>query len=266
MPDTDRSTYAPTRHAVDNTDWLKTAAIVLVAVDHFGHFFVENNLWWSAFGRLAAPTFFFLMGYANTRAVPIHWIGLGIVLTLLESWNARWSWVEPNILLSFALIRLVRPYVKMVLLRYGWAAFAFLTVALIAALPIARPVVDYGAEGWLWALLGLCQRVFVDVKPLDDTVRRLTTPGLMRLLACAVALAVYIWQEQREYAFPQAQLAVFVVGICVLTLVLCQFRRGPSRLQPPEPMAGLLRFIGRRTLEIYAVQLAGSELITLLRG
>jgi hypothetical protein len=42
---------------------------------------------------------------------------------------------------------------------------------------------------------------------------------------------------------------------------LSLFRRGPSRVQPPEPVAGTLRFIGRHTLEIYAIQLAGSELL-----
>jgi hypothetical protein len=42
---------------------------------------------------------------------------------------------------------------------------------------------------------------------------------------------------------------------------LCLFLRGPSRMQPPRSVAGALRFIGRRTLEIYAIQLAGSELI-----
>ena len=68
-----------TSHLVDNTDWLKTAAIILVAVDHFGHFFMEDDRWWSVFGRLAAPTFFFLMGYAQTRTVPLRWIWLGII-------------------------------------------------------------------------------------------------------------------------------------------------------------------------------------------
>ena len=53
-----------TPHAVDNIDWLKAAAIILVAVDHIGYFFIENDHWWRVFGRLAAPTFFFLMGYA----------------------------------------------------------------------------------------------------------------------------------------------------------------------------------------------------------
>jgi len=37
--------------------------------------------------------------------------------------------------------------------------------------------------------------------------------------------------------------------------------QGAGRHQPAESIAGTLRFIGRRTLEIYAIQLAGSELI-----
>ena len=68
------------RPAVDNTDWLKAAAIVLVSVDHFGYFFMEDDLWWSAFGRLASPTFFFLLGFALTRTVPLHWVWLGVAL------------------------------------------------------------------------------------------------------------------------------------------------------------------------------------------
>ena len=62
---------------VDNTDWLKIAAIVLVLVDHVGYFFIDDDQWWSVFGRMAAPSFFFLIGYAHTRAVPLQWIFLG---------------------------------------------------------------------------------------------------------------------------------------------------------------------------------------------
>ena len=143
-----------TPHAVDNADWLKTVAIILVSVGHFGHFFVEDDRWWSVFGRLAAPGFFFLMGYAQTRTVPLHWIWLGVILTLLESWNAKWTWVAPNILLSLALIRSARPYVQILLQRHGWAAFALLVSALFAVSSIAGKIVDYGSEGWLWALFG----------------------------------------------------------------------------------------------------------------
>jgi hypothetical protein len=257
-------------YAVDNTDWLKTAAIILVAIDHIGYFFIEDDRWWSVFGRLAAPTFFFLMGYAQTRAVPLRWVGLGVILTLLESWNAGWTWVSPNILLSFALIRLARPYVQTLVQHYGWIAFALLVCALIAVLPLAAKGVDYGAEGWLWALFGLCQRIYADSRAAvrtDGTAQdmvpsaQVMNADFMRLAACFIAAVVYVWQEQREYAFAQTYFTVFILGIGILSLSLFLFLRGPSRIQPPRAIAATLHFIGRHTLEIYAIQLAGSELL-----
>ena len=262
-------------NAVDSTDWLKTAAIILVSVDHFGYFFMEDDRWWSVFGRLAAPAFFFLIGYAKTRTVPLRWIWLGVILTLLDSWNADWTWVAPNILLSFALIRLARPYLQTLVQRHGWVAFALLVSALVAVLPITANIVDYGAEGWLWALFGLYQRMYVDGKSATDVDGAapssappahalIENAGLMRLLACLVAAVVYIWQEQKEYSFPPIYFAVVILGVGVLSVSLCLFLRGPSRIQPPGALAFALRFIGRHTLEIYAIQLAGSELMVKL--
>ena len=260
------------RVAVDNTDWLKTFAIILVSVDHIGYFFIENADWWYAVGRMAAPPFFFLLGYAKTRSVPHYWIWTGIILTLLDSWNTDWTWVAPNILLSLALIRVARPHVQAFLQRYGWIALALLIAGLIVALPSAANIADYGAEGWLWALFGLSQRMYVDNKPLADPDGMIQSslasgyaltdkPGLMRLLTCLVAASVYVWQEQMEFTFSHVQLSAVIVGICALSLSLCLFIRGPSRIQPAESVAGALRFIGRRTLEIYVIQLAGFEII-----
>jgi hypothetical protein len=264
----DAATSTSTPQAVDATDWLKTVAIIATAVGHIGYFFVDDDTWWSVFGRLAAPILFFFLGYGKTRAVPLYWIWLGIVLTLLESWNADWRWVAPNILLSFALIRIARPYVQILLQRHGWLAFAVLVCALVAVLPLAAKIVDYGAEGWLWALFGLCQRQYVEARsavevgaPPQSAHLMTQTAGPMGVLACLVAAVVYVWQEQKEFSFPQIHLAVFVVITGAASISLCLFRRGPSRIQPPEMMAGVLRFIGRHTLEIYAVQLAASELI-----
>jgi non-ribosomal peptide synthetase-like protein len=258
-------------HLVDNTDWLKTAAIILVSIDHFGYFFAENDLWWGAFGRLAAPTFFFLVGYARSRKVPIHWIVLGVILTLLDISNNDWSWMPPNILLSFALIRLAGPQVQKALLRYPWATFVLVVGALIAVLPFAAQAVDYGAEGWLWALLGLCQRNYVDARSTsraDGLTQEGSPPthsfkhaGLLRALVCVATAVVYVWQEQKEFGFGRAQLTVVVVGIALLSLCLCLFARGLSRIQPPVFIADMMSFMGRHTLEIYAIQLAGSEIL-----
>ena len=273
MHDITSATSAP--HAVDNTDWLKTAAIISVSLGHIGYFFMEDDLWWSVFGRLAAPAFFFLTGYAKARTVPIRWICDGVILTLLESSNNGWTWVAPNILLSLALIRIARPYVEALIQRRGWVAYALFVSALLATLPIAAQLVDYGAEGWLWALFGLYQRRYVDGRSAAEAGSRAqdsSSPaqaltenaGLMRLLACFVAAAVYVWQEQKEFSFPQTHFAVVILGVGVMSVSLCLFQRRPSRIQPPEIVAGALRFIGRHTLEIYAIQLAGSELIVKL--
>jgi len=170
---------------------------------------------------------------------------------------------------------MARPHVQDLLQHYGWVAFVLLVSALIVLLPLASNIVDYGAEGWLWALFGLCQRMYVDSRSAKETngkVQTSATPayaitqyvGLMRLLASFVAAVVYVWQEQIEFLFSEVQLIAVIFGVGVMSLGLCLFRRGPSRIQPPEHIAGTLRFIGRRTLEIYAIQLAGSELIIIL--
>jgi peptidoglycan/LPS O-acetylase OafA/YrhL len=83
-------------------------------------------------------------------------------------------------------------------------------------------------------------------------------------VACLIAVVVYVWPEQGEFSFRPPQLAAFILGIGVLSASLCLFRRGPNRIQPPQAIAGTLRFIGRYTLEIYAIELAGFELIVKL--
>jgi len=257
--------------AIDNTDWLKFVAIVMVSIDHFGFFFVENDEWWSVLGRLAAPVFFFLMGFAKSRTVPFRWIWLGVILTLLESWNANWSWATPNILLSFVLIRILRPYVQTLLLKYSWIAFILLVSAFLAMLPFATPMFDYGMEGWLWAMFGLCQRIHVDsvsnvgkhkeVQTPNPLRGKITDTALMRLIACLIAASIYVWQEQLEFEFSQIPLASCIFGVSIVSSILIFFRRGPSDIQPPQPIAQVLRFTGRHTLEIYAIQLGGFELI-----
>jgi hypothetical protein len=243
---------------VDNTDWLKSAAIVGVMIDHVGYFFMADDLWSSVIGRPVAPVFFFLLGYARTTTVPHRWVWLGVVLTALESWNAGWNWVVANVLLSFALVRIARPHVDRLLQRHGWLGFGLLSSALVALLGVAANIVDYGAAGWLWALFGYWQRVYVEGR---STAR---SAGAQRAVACFVAAAVFVWQEQEEYRFPPIAFGAVILGVGVVTLCLFLFRRGPSRVQPPEVMARVLRFTGCHTLEIYALQLGLSEIIVKL--
>jgi hypothetical protein len=263
------TTTLASKHAaplVDSTDWLKAAAIVLVAIDHTGYFFIENDLWWRVFGRLAAPAFFFLLGYAKSRDVPAYWIWLGVFLTVLDSSNNGWSWAPPNILLSFALIRLARPHVERLLQQYTWLAFAALSSVLVAALPYTAQLVEYGTSGWLWALFGISQRMYLEAQKHQFSLGypHLFADGptglaAVRLAASIIAAMSYLWQDRLDFALSQAHFGVLFVCICVLSALLLVYRRGPSPIQPPAPCAPALRFVGRHTLVIYALQLAGSE-------
>ena len=132
-------------------------------------------------------------------------------------------------------------------------------------------MVEYGAEGWLWALFGLYQRMYNDSRSdtgvagtAQDPALKMGNLGLMRLLACLAAAVIYVWQEQMEFSFSPVHFTAFILSVVLLSFSLCLFLRGPSRFQAPEPIASALHFIGRHTLEIYAIQLAGFELIILL--
>jgi hypothetical protein len=257
---------------IDNTDWLKTAAILLVVIDHTGYFFIKNNDWWSVFGRFAAPIFFFLLGYARSRVVPVSWVLLGILLTVLDSWNNEWAWVAPNILLSLSSIRWVRPHVETGLQRTGLLGFVLLVIILILILPIAGVAVEYGSEGWLWALFGLIQRNCMDARSMhtmseneqgfmSSRISRWENIEWIRIVAVIVAAIVAIWQEQTEYSFAPVQLSFLIAGMALLSIILSLFHRGTSRFQAPERLAVVLRLFGHHTLEIYAIQIALSEVI-----
>ena len=83
----------------------------------------------------------------------------------------------------------------------------------------------------------------------------MTNIWLMRLVACLIAVVVYVWGASRV-AFRPPQLAAFILGIGVLSAsCACSgAARAPSNRQP---IAGTLRFTV--TLEIYAIELAASS-------
>ncbi len=246
---------SPATRPVDSTDWFKAAAILFVFVDHIGLFFIENDVWWRVIGRMAAPMFFFLIGYSRRTNAPWSWFAIGAGLTVLESWGEGWVWVPVNILVSFALFRLCRPWIRQ-MAGGGWPLFALLLVGFAVTQPVTGTyMLEYGSTGWLWALLGLCQREYVDSGEREWGIKRIAT--------ALVVLPVYFWFERIELEFATLPASVFAVCAAGLALYLCSFRRGPSPVQPPKPIPAALHFLGRYTLEIYTLQLAAAELIAI---
>jgi hypothetical protein len=254
-----------TRSQVDNTDLLKAAAILLVTIDHFAIYFVVTQPlqdWLEVVGRLAAPVFFFLIGFATNRTVPISWLVLGSILMVFDAWGDNWNWGAGSILFSFAVFRLMRPFITKIV-YVSWIGTILLITSLAAASAIPeisqplRTLALYGASGWLWALLGLFQREYVDSQDSDKRCF-----ALFRWLTLPITVSVFWLQIARSYTeFSTIQMGTLAISFTILALVLIQFKRGPSRWQPGSWAVLALRFIGHNTLGIYAAQLIISPII-----
>src|SRR3974390_912895 len=217
-----------TRSQVDNTDLLKATAILLVAIDHFAIYFVDTQPlenWLEVLGRLAAPVFFFLIGFATSRTVPKSWLVLGCILTVFGAWGDDWDWGPGSILFSFALFRFVRPYIRMIVCE-SWIGTVVLIGSLIAASAIpgishyVDPLALDGASGWLWALLGLCQREYVDSQDSNKwyfaSLRRLILPITISVFWLQT---VETWSEDHT-EFTTSQMGTLAISFTILALVL----------------------------------------------
>jgi hypothetical protein len=229
---------------ITTTDLLKLAGLAFVFADHIGLFFVPDDDWWRVFGRAAAPIFFFLIGFARSGAVPLIWLVFGAILTALDVFvSDGLEDVTLNILFNFALIRFAMPVIEKHVLARSWGmpALAFFCAAMI---PPAALVLEYGAEGWLWALVGLAAR---------EAISR-ADARLQRNLIALVCVALYVIVESRDFEFEPAQTAVFAILMAALSITLLAFRRTDA-CAAPAPLARVFNWIGRRSLEIYAVSL-----------
>lgn len=231
---------------VTTTDLLKVAALGLILIDHIGHYLLPDWPVLRVIGRLGAPIFFFLIGFAKTRTIPYRWLVLGVVLTGVDYlWTGDIGMTLLNILFNFALIRIALPLVERNMIDAWWRLGALLALCLIA-IPFVGEVLEYGAQGWLFALAGLLHRRVLD----ESEAWR-----LRRDIAGLVALGASVVTERHDYDFDLGMTALLVVLMAVLAVGMREFRRGDLARQPGEKAGALMRFCGRYSLEIYAAQI-----------
>lgn len=242
---------------VTTTDAWKLFAIVFVLIDHYGLFFHPDDVWWRLFGRLASPVFFFFIGYARTRTIPLSWLLFGLLITTVDYATSANRQVLVNILLNFALLRLALPSIETYIMPYP-ARLAALAAVSAALIPVLDPVIEYGGEGWLWALFGLAHRLFLERNDAFSFWRR-------NAIALAAGLA-YMVRERSDYGFDVLQSTLLVVFVIGLVVALAGFRRRDLAWQPPDWIKPVFTFTGRRTLEIYAITLLAMQIIAFALG
>lgn len=244
---------------ITSYDFLKALALLLMIVDHTGHFFFHDEMWFRAVGRLSAPIWLFLIGYANSREIKSLGIGLGILL--LASMATGQALLPLYILATMILIRLTLDPVMNAVRKKPQALYPIFFLLFIITIPVAI-LVEYGAVALVIAMGGYLCRHQVELPWLRK--------GEVFIFLLLSAAAFYFLTTFFLFPdFSDAQKIVVGGGFAVIMLGLGSFRpveyEGITR-SLPRPVTALLQFCGRRTLEIYVVHLVAFKFICLALG
>lgn len=233
-------------------DLLKTLAVVTMIIDHIGYYFFPENMWWRTVGRLSFPVWFFLIGYARSRDISPRIMG-GAAILIVGNIIAGMAILPLNILVSIALVRLsLDPLMKRLMASNFWF-WAGVFVLFLLIIPTYF-ITEYGTQGLLAAMFGWLARN-QDSKQAGSL-----------LFPFAIFFGIsYTMSEFAVFGLTQAQIYVLMAGCACLWPVLYNFR--PVDFSSfPSPLKPLVKFCGRRTLEIYVVHLLAFKALALYLG
>ncbi len=240
--------YGP---AVNSHDVLKVLAIAAMIVDHAGWLFVDNNVWMRIAGRLAAPLFFFLVGYSGSYRFKPELLALGAALSTISFLTTTQTGIDAilplNILLNFVLIKLIMD-------RFDPAAqpsgrlLTLLAILMALSVPTYVATVEYGTLGLSYAMGA---RLLGQRHP----VARfwiMTTIAFHFVISTVLFL---LWDTAVPSSLlPLAILCMAAVfGVTALILLNYRFRRfdvGPAGIRVPAI------YLSRYSLHVYFFHLA----------
>lgn len=235
--------------ALTSYDLLKAAAVLLMILDHLGHHFFPDEMWFRVAGRLCVPIWFFLIGYANTSVIPKRWF-IAAAIVALSAVIAGQYLLPINILVTLILARYARGWIVVNGLRNGESLRGMFFILFLMSLPTAL-IFEYGTYGFLFVLLGVIVKNKEEVYDIVDQ-------RYLKLFAFASFAMFYILQG---VALPHASgpQALFMMGgFMGVGLVLWNFC-SVTFDRAPKFMAGsfiwMFKLLGRRTLEIYVLHI-----------
>ncbi len=240
-------------------DFLKTAAIVIMVIDHIGYFFYPEDMWLRAVGRLSAPIWFFLIGYAQSRDVgPRLWIGAGVLI--VSAWVTGFPILPFNIIATMIAFRLLLDPMMAVIQRKPETLYPICFVFFLIGFPSAM-VLEYGSTAMLLVMAGYFTRNRESL-PYDKTEYA---------MFCLMAAAVYMLYQIKvffpAFSLPQEILAgAGIMGVMMLCMCFRPFSYTDLTAKMPVPIAAFFRLCGRYSLEIYVLHLLAFKGIGIATG
>ena len=137
---------------ITSYDLLKAFAVIIMVIDHTGFYFFPSEEWWRAVGRIGFPIWFFLIGYAQGRDLPLKlWAGIGILI--LSDIVFGLSIVPLSALVTIALIRISIGVIMENCSRNKQALWPFSAILFFLVLP-SFYVAEYGTQAMIMGVFG----------------------------------------------------------------------------------------------------------------
>lgn len=227
-------------------DAVKCFAVIVMIIDHMGHFFFPDQLWWRAVGRMCVPIWFFMAGYGRPSQRSNQMMILGLLMIVADGLMVQ-PLLPVNVLLSIMICRMVILHIQSY--DVDMITLFLLALALLITSPVTVNLFEYGAEGILFALWGYYYRFHRDKTRV--------------VLGCLViAYLVFIVAEQAGFRFSTPQfyfMSIATLGVCLyLQRFTLQYIDVPAEKQP---LAKAVMFIGRNTLYIYFIHYVLFEIL-----
>ncbi len=227
-------------------DLLKTFAIITMIIDHIGYFFYPQIEELRLIGRLSAPVWFFLLGYAMNQKLELRlWVWAFILFAGTGYMKSGMGMLPLNILLMFLFTRATLSYTMALSTKSFERLFGIFWVCLLLMIP-SMALVEYGTLGFLFAMAGYMTRRKDTLEHISDTQLN----GFMVLAILAYGFNMW-WQ----FGFETINGVMLLILLACMCLSLLHFT---ARTFPANQ--GLLKIIkyplfltGRRTLEIYVL-------------
>lgn len=248
---------------ITSYDLLKAVAVLLMIVDHVGFYFFPDHEIFRAIGRICVPMWFFLIGYARSRDLPLKlFICIGI---LIAADLVTGMYFTPfSILFTIMLVRLALDKAVHFADRSRaalWTLCAVLTVTILPSIMLG----EYGTQGLILAIFGFMIRRQQDARINNIEIADKT---LLRDYTIFMTFIFIAWQ-QFAFGFATPSLIVMASGVMVTIWILSRFE---SKTYPdataalPSIIVWSVQLMGRRTMEIYVAHLVLFKFAALLSG
>ena len=227
-------------------DLLKTFAIITMVIDHLGYFFYPQMEELRLIGRLSAPVWFFLIGYAMNQKLELRiWVWAFIMLGGVMYMKGGMGAFPLNILFTFLFTRSILTFTMARATQSFETLFGIFWVCLLLMIP-SMALMEYGSLGFLFAMCGYMARRREESKHITD----LQLNGFMMLAVLAYGLNMW-WQ----FGFETINGVMMLILLSCMCLCLLQFK--PKTFSADKGILNLVKYplflTGRRTLEIYVL-------------